>query len=296
MRRLNTWGNLIGFGGIVFILYSTWPWCLVVGVLALITGVMIVVLRTNKPAAKPVLKAAAPRPKLKAQAQPRTTARSAPLDPPSSTGKTTAMTQDQDWLDKTLDSLPKAILDRSGSLFYSGRSAFAEARALYVLGLNPAGSPLRQAGETVARDISDWRALRAHWSAYLDESWEGKAAGTHGMQPRIRHMFETLGIDLRETPASNVVFVRSANEAALTAEKAALLKSRWPIHAAVLRTLNIRTILCLGTTSGRWVRDAIGAHRLIDSFSEANDRGWTSQAHLAGDGRAVTFVRIALRR
>ena len=116
--------------------------------------------------------------------------------------------------------LPPQISKRSGSVFYSGPSAFEGHRRLYILGLNPGGSPVVQADETVARDLSDWKELNRPWSAYLDESWQGRSPGTHGMQPRMRHMFDQLGLDLREVPASNVVFVRSANEAALAAEKA----------------------------------------------------------------------------
>ncbi len=110
------------------------------------------------------------------------------------------------------------------------------------------------------------------------------------MQPRMRHMFGQLEIDLRDVPASNVVFVRSANEAALSADKAVLLAQCWPVHAAVIQELGIRTILCLGTTAGRWTREAIGAHKLIDRFQERNDRGWASEAHIAVDGRAVVTV------
>jgi hypothetical protein len=189
-----------------------------------------------------------------------------------------------------VEQISPSIMHRSGSLFYSGPSAFQGQRPLYVLGLNPGGSPVAQAAETVERDLADWRALKAPWSAYLDESWQGKPAGTHGMQPRMRHMFDRLGLDLREVPASNVVFVRSANEAALASEKAALLSQCWTVHGAVIRDLGIRTILCLGTTAGRWTREAIGAHELIDRFQESNDRGWTSEARIAADGRAVVTV------
>lgn len=189
-----------------------------------------------------------------------------------------------------VDQLPPSITRRSGSLFYSGPSAFTGNHSLYVLGLNQGGSPIGQADETVARDIADWRALTRPWSAYLDESWQSRPAGTHGMQPRMRHMFGQLGIDLRDVPASNVVFVRSANEAALSTEKTALLTQCWPVHAAVIQELGVRTILCLGTTAGRWTREAIGAHTLIDRFQESNDRGWASEAHVAADGRAVVTV------
>lgn len=189
-----------------------------------------------------------------------------------------------------LANLPQEVRSRSGAVFYSGETAFSGNRSLYIIGLNPGGSPDRQAAETVERDLAAWAQITSPSSRYLDEAWEGKVPGTHGMQPRIRHMFERLGFDLRETPASNLVFVRSKNEAALSAEKERLIKACWPVHQAVIDSLNIRTILCLGGTAGRWVREVAGATRLFDSFRETNARGWTSQAHGASDGRWVITV------
>jgi hypothetical protein len=145
-------------------------------------------------------------------------------------------------IDEAVAKLPAQMMSRSGSLFYSGRAAFHGTHDLYILGLNPGGSPVRQADETIARDVVDWRDLPEHWSAYLDESWQGKQPGTHGMQPRMRHMFDQLGRDLRAVPASNVVFVRSATEAALAAEvvRQSLKYPAFPIpfYEALLRGEN----------------------------------------------------------
>lgn len=189
-----------------------------------------------------------------------------------------------------LAALPDPIRRRSGSVFYTGRCAFEGRRPLYVLGLNPGGDPAAQADETVARDLTDWEALPARWSAYADERWQGRPAGTHGMQPRMLHLFARLGLDPRETPASNVVFVRSRGETELASEKAVLLADCWPVHAAVIRALGVRTILCLGGSAGRWTREMLRADTRVDAFRESNARGWTSEAHLARDGRAVITV------
>jgi hypothetical protein len=190
-----------------------------------------------------------------------------------------------------LEALPETITKRSGSVFYTGRSAFEQPADLYILGLNPGGSPVAQAHETIAHDLAEWLDEKhRHWSAYHDESWAGRPQGTSGMQPRLIHMFQRLGLNLRNMPAANVVFIRSTNEASLAAEKAALLKACWPVHEAVLGALDIRSVLALGRTSGRWIRDALGAHVLIDEFEEANARGWRSEAHQAPDGRAVITV------
>ena len=194
-------------------------------------------------------------------------------------------------IEAALSAIPADMLRRSGSVFYTGRSAFDGPSDLYVLGLNPGGSPVSQAEETIERDLAEWRdAAHERWSAYLDESWAGRPEGTYGMQPRLAHMIRQLGRDLRSTPAANVVFVRSPTEAALEGEKAALLRACWPVHEAVLGSLGVRVVLALGTTAGRWAREALGAREPVGSFREGNARGWTSEAHRAPDGRAVVTV------
>lgn len=277
MNRVGCWTSLIGLYAVYFIVYQGG---LIAAMLLLAIFVSVLWLHHEKQPknVSPVRRKKRPagklhpyRPKLR--------------NSPPAKMKEVAMS-----IDEAVVKLPAPMISRSGSLFYSGRAAFRGKSDLYILGLNPGGSPDTQADETIARDLADWRDLPEHWSAYLDESWQGRQPGTHGMQPRMRHMFDQLGRDLRAVPASNVVFVRSATEAMLAAEKATLLSQCWPVHDAVIRELHVRTILCLGATSGRWTREAIGADRLLDRFQEKNARGWTSEAHVARDGRAVVTV------
>ena len=191
-------------------------------------------------------------------------------------------------MDELLKLVDPSIAERSGAVFYSGRSAFSNASPVYLLGLNPGGDPIRQALETVERSVAEALRREANdWSAYVDESWNGKPAGSHGMQPRVRHMFSSLGLDPRRIPASNVVFVRSARESDLEGKKASLLAACWPVHRAVIERLGVRTVLCLGGTAGRWTRDALGAHELVDQFQEDNARRWISQAHRNATGQHV---------
>ena len=185
------------------------------------------------------------------------------------------------------DLVDPGILRRSGSVFYSGRSAFSSPSPVYVLGLNPGGSPSGQAEETVSRDIEQWRSGPPVWSAYQDESWRGMAPGTCGLQPQVLHLFGGLGIDPRAVPASNVVFVRTHSEQALRDEKAHLLKLCWPVHRAVIDGLKASTVVCLGATAGRWVREELGAYALAGRFIERNARRWTNEAHFAPSGICV---------
>jgi hypothetical protein len=193
-------------------------------------------------------------------------------------------------IDAAFDAIGPTILSRSGSVFYSGRAAFSRPSSVYLLGLNPGGDPIAQSAETVAADILQFRTQPARWSAYADESWQGAAPGTWGMQPRVLHMLRGLGLDPREVPASNVVFVRSSNEVALRLEKAELLASCWPVHQAVIETLDVRAVICFGGTAGRWVREKLGADTKFDQFMETNARGWTSEAHRAQNGHTVVTV------
>jgi hypothetical protein len=192
--------------------------------------------------------------------------------------------------DELADLVPRDLFERSGAVFYTGRVAFAGPRSLYLLGLNPGGSPVAQARETIGKHLTTWRSGPSRSSAYVDERWAEGEPGTYGIQPRIRHMFDQLGIDLRDVPASNVVFVRSIDEAALENEKRALLAKCWPVHAAVINTLEIMTLLCLGGTTGRWVRSLVGANELAGRFVEKNGRKWASEAHLSASGMCVVTL------
>ncbi|HEX6784436.1 MAG TPA: hypothetical protein VF098_07265 [Sphingomicrobium sp.] len=182
------------------------------------------------------------------------------------------------------------LRERSGAVFYSGRQAFTAQANLYLLGLNPGGSPMLQTDETIGRDLQEWQFGPERWSAYLDRSWRGRSPGTYGIQPRILHMFDRLGVDPRDVPASNVIFLRTSSEAALAGEKPALLAQCRPVHTAVIEDLKNPTILCLGSTAGRWVRSLLGAETLAGRLVEDNARKWVSEAHFDDRGRCVVTL------
>ncbi|MDT0507232.1 hypothetical protein [Novosphingobium sp. MMS21-SN21R] len=186
--------------------------------------------------------------------------------------------------------LSKEILDRPGSIFYSGKEAFSAKSDVYVLGLNPGGQPCTDSTRSVVAYNENFKNLSEPWSEYLDESWEGAVPGTWGLQPQILHMLDGLGLDPRYVPASNVVFVRSRSEKDLLREKAELLASCWPVHQAVIDSLGINTVLCFGKTAGTWVRQKLAAKRQIDKFTEQNKRGWTSTVHECPLGRRVVTL------
>ncbi len=180
-----------------------------------------------------------------------------------------------------------SLLNKSGRVFYSGSRAFSRQSQLYVLGLNPGGSPEQQLNNTIKKDIEAISSRPEDWSAYEDESWEGKPKGAHGMQPRVRHLFNKIGLNPCNVPSSNVVFVRSARIEQLKKELPDLLDVCWPIHQAVISHLGIRAIVCMGKVAGTWVRKKIGANELIDSFVETNNRRWLSTTH-----RSVVGLKV----
>jgi len=187
--------------------------------------------------------------------------------------------------------IPDELQERSGSVFYSGRTAFASTSPLYILGLNPGGDPEVQARETVKRhtdkilnDVPD------DWSAYRDESWGGGVAGTRGMQPRILHLMGKMGLDPGRVPAGNVVFLRSRRESGISHEFGTLADLCWPIHQAVLERARAQVVLCLGATAGNFVRQRLDAKVQVDEFVEANQRRWRSRSYRSPGGVTVVVA------
>jgi hypothetical protein len=179
--------------------------------------------------------------------------------------------------------VPPALHDASGRVFYSGAAAFERPCPLYLLGLNPGtgGKALEDAIDThiIGQDLAEARRRPDAWSAYVDDSWSGRAPGSKPIQRRATHLLRSLGLDPRAIPASNAVFLRSRVAADLGWEKADLLAACWPFHAAVIRALGVRAIVCMGSDAGDWVRERIGANVLRGDFIERNERRWRSTWH-----------------
>jgi len=191
-------------------------------------------------------------------------------------------------MESFLTLVPRELRDRSGAVFYSGRSAFSRASSVYLLGLNPGGDPGELMHRTIAVSIEEGLSrASADWSAYVDESWQGKTPGTSGLQPRVLHLLRNLGLQPRSVPSSNVVFVRSKRELGLGSEARRLVSACWPVHQAVIEKLEVKAVICFGGTAGKHVRNELGAHSLVGTFTERNLRRWTSTAHAAGNGRLV---------
>jgi hypothetical protein len=183
--------------------------------------------------------------------------------------------------------ISERLKDQSGKVFYSGRTAFSEPSDLYVLGMNPGGDP-NDPNETSVRQHTKL-VLNGNpsWSAYSDESWKGRPAGTFGMQPRVLHLFDRIGRDPRRTPCSNLIFVRSRRIEGLAGNITELTGVCWPFHQEVIARLQPRVVICLGDDAGKLVRRRLNANMVVGEFVENNDRRWASRAYKNPSGLFV---------
>jgi hypothetical protein len=194
-------------------------------------------------------------------------------------------------IDDLFGFVPTQLLDESGTVFYSGRDAFSNPSPLYLLGLNPGGSPVDQVRETLS-----WHSNRVlheepnNWSAYRDESWQGASPGTRGMQPRVLHLLRRLGRNAGGVPSSNLIFVRASREIDLKGREHELADACWAFHERVIDLLNIKVVLCFGRFSGDWVRRKLGADEHVETFIENNARRWASHAFRNLSGTAVVIA------
>jgi hypothetical protein len=182
--------------------------------------------------------------------------------------------------------IPKGLLNKSGAAFYSGRDAFEGDSPLYVLGLNPGGSPVHMTRVTV-----EWHTNKLltnepdDWSAYRDETW-GKSQRS-AMQLRLLHLLDHIHLPPGSVPASNVVFLRSSREAQIQTDFLSLADSCWPFHQEVIERLQPKVVLCFGRTAGGYVRAKLDASRKVDEFVEDNNRRWRSRSFCNPHGVTV---------
>ena len=174
--------------------------------------------------------------------------------------------------------IPNELKDMSGSVFYSGENGFKGKKALYILGLNPGGSDIAQKSETIEWHTQNLLKNESRdFSEYKDGQWRGKEKGTYGLQPRVLHLIDSLGLNPYEIPASNVCFVRSPRESDIADKLKGYMDLCWVFHQQVIDQLGIKTILCFGKTAGKYVKKQLGANVLIDEFVERNNRKWRTQ-------------------
>lgn len=189
--------------------------------------------------------------------------------------------------DQFLALIPELLKSKSGAVFNSGRSAFSSPSKLYILGLNPGGAPDKHLEETVQSHTNMVLSRPDNWSGYKDESWDGRKAGTAGLQPRVLHLLNKLDLDPHLVPSSNIVFQRTSNEADVAKCFEKLAAQCWPFHQHIIEQLGIRVVLCFGKRAGYYVRKKINANHFVGEFAETNNRKWKSQAFVNPSGITV---------
>lgn len=201
------------------------------------------------------------------------------------------MLKEPNMIEELIKVIPPSIMDSLGGVFCSGRNAFSGKKDIYVIGLNPGGIPDAKHGVTVSQSIDRILDIpESNWSAYRDDSWEGAVPGTWGMQPRVLHMFDTLGLNPGEVPSSNLIFTQSRREKDIEVKWNALAEECWPFHSGIINKLGVKTIICFGKKAGRFVATKLLANTLVDEFIENNNRRWRSEAYISNDGLKVIIA------
>ena len=109
-------------------------------------------------------------------------------------------------IEELVKTIPPSMLKLPGGALHTGRRAFDSPAEIYILGYHPGGNPA-ESTETVGEQIH--RVINQKpdaWSAYLDDSWDGKPPGSQRMQKRVAHLCAGLGLDLRAIPTSHLIF------------------------------------------------------------------------------------------
>lgn len=134
------------------------------------------------------------------------------------------------------------VLGKSGGILYSA-AATIRPYPVYLLGLNPGGSPERVMN-TVRASIDALQSKTTN--SYLDESWAGSPVGEGRLQRRVRWLLEALGHEPRDVPASNLIFVRSRDAKGIDFERIA--NTCWPVHEKILKIVRPRLVLVFGNS------------------------------------------------
>ena len=188
--------------------------------------------------------------------------------------------------------IPSPLLDRPGSAFLSGRSAFRTKGSAYLLGLNPGGDPKEQNPETVGTNVWRWREeYEQNWCSILDDAWNGRGPGEDTLQKRLVHLLNNMGFDPRDVAASNLVFERSRRVGNITSDRwKTLIDECWPFHRNVIREIEPKCIICYGKEAGRILRTRLNATvQVSEPFVEQNQRRWRSEAWRGSRG-PIVFV------
>jgi len=184
--------------------------------------------------------------------------------------------------------VPESLMDRPGEVFHSGRLAFELQSDLYILSKQSGASREDPTSSSVRAGIERVLGYEPHdWSAFRDQSWDGREPGTWPMQKGMLYLFDELGLNPGYVPASFLVFPCAKRGEMTQGEFQQLADECWPFHLRVIEQLSVRVLACLDKETAQWVRDRLAAHHLVEEFTERNNRRWKSQTFTNAEGLAV---------
>lgn len=184
--------------------------------------------------------------------------------------------------------VPPTLMKKSGEVFYSGRAAFERPCPIYLLGLNPGADSSNSTLNTVERSLRQTAETHSErFSRYVDERWNRANGGYTPMQVRVTYLFRCLGLDLRDIPASNLVFPRSRDASSIGVGFDALAELCWPIHREVISSQCVKVVICMGGKTFEQVALRLAAKQFISDFVERNSRGWRCVAYRSDGGIVV---------
>lgn len=179
-------------------------------------------------------------------------------------------------LDKAEDYLRDTkLIDKPGAVLYSAADTLRPG-PVYVIGLNPGGTEGATLGDSIA-------ASRRGNNAYLDEEWAPgghvQPRGQSTLQRRVQGLCRAMGVDTRDTPASNLAFTRSTGLAGHSDYKGAVAMCA-PVHQLFMDAIRPRFVMTFGNLD----HFAAGVRVLSVESVDARHGGW--KAHR---GRALAF-------
>lgn len=186
------------------------------------------------------------------------------------------------------------LADLPGAFLYSDRSTLVPGKA-YMLGYNPGGDPKTETN-TPKSHLQYLQGLNRSHNEYVDGVWYpgGRRcdAGDAPLQRRVQCLLKGVGLSIRSVCASNLIFVRSQDQARL-ANASRLAEQCWAVHRFLLEQIQPEAILSIG---GGKVFDFISDHGKLASPIELYASGhgnWQCQsAHVVIGTRTVKLVSL----
>jgi len=182
-------------------------------------------------------------------------------------------------ISRTEDVLKAAEFARlPGKCLYSSPNTLKPGK-IYLLGLNPGGDTEKE-NRSIIDEFLEWRGRPNDWSEYADAEWRpGGRVYPRGMAPlqrKITDLLEYLGLGVRETCASNVIFVRSVDGKSIKNANY-LADQAWPVHVAILGCVRPSGVLVLGDKAFKHLIKRVKKVGSVDEI-DSGHRGYACRA------------------